>query len=178
MRISLAGLALILTLSGCAKSPDYYMRLSEEQLCVDYHYFTSININQSARGQAISRRGLDCSKYESVARAKREAEAKRSAAALAAERERQAADFQRRSQIILDSTQDMIRKSQENADRVMRDTINNLSPPTGSSSLGTLCFLKGERTSGLNKICFYDCAGSGAAHTVRSFDLCPLNITR
>ncbi len=40
------------------------------------------------------------------------------------------------------------------------------------------CVLTGEQVSGLNKICFYDCAGSGAAITVKSYQLCPLSINR
>jgi hypothetical protein len=32
-------------------------------------------------------------------------------------------------------------------------------------------FLSGERTSGMNKICFYN---DGSAITVKSYELCPL----
>lgn len=39
-----------------------------------------------------------------------------------------------------------------------------------------LCFFKGERVSGMNKICFYDCLGSTTAINVKSYELCPLNI--
>jgi hypothetical protein len=38
------------------------------------------------------------------------------------------------------------------------------------------CFLKGEQTSGMNKICYYDCLGSAAAITIKATQLCPLNI--
>ena len=38
------------------------------------------------------------------------------------------------------------------------------------------CFFKGERTSGMNKICYYDCLGSEAAITISSVSLCPLSI--
>ncbi len=38
------------------------------------------------------------------------------------------------------------------------------------------CFKSGERTSGMNKICYYDCLSSEAAITVNSYDLCPLSI--
>ncbi len=41
-----------------------------------------------------------------------------------------------------------------------------------------LCFKTGERVSGLNKICFYDCLGSAAAITISSISLCPLTINR
>jgi len=39
-----------------------------------------------------------------------------------------------------------------------------------------LCLKTGEKISGLNKICFYNCAGSEAAITVSSAELCPLSI--
>lgn len=41
-----------------------------------------------------------------------------------------------------------------------------------------MCFKSGEQTSGMNKICYYNCAGSEAATTVKSYDLCPLSIDR
>ena len=41
---------------------------------------------------------------------------------------------------------------------------------------GATAFLKGERTSGMTKICYYEFAGNEYAITVRSFELCPLNI--
>lgn len=40
------------------------------------------------------------------------------------------------------------------------------------------CFLKGEQTSNMNKICFYDCLGSAAAITVSAYSLCPLSMER
>ena len=40
----------------------------------------------------------------------------------------------------------------------------------------TTCFKTGERISGMNKICYYDCLGSEAAITISSVDLCPLTI--
>jgi hypothetical protein len=42
----------------------------------------------------------------------------------------------------------------------------------------TTCFKTGERTSGMNKICYYDCLGSEAAITIKSTELCPLSINR
>ena len=38
------------------------------------------------------------------------------------------------------------------------------------------CFKTGERTSGMNKICFYDCLGSEVAITISNVALCPLSI--
>ena len=40
----------------------------------------------------------------------------------------------------------------------------------------TTCFLKGERVSGMNKICYYDCLGSEAAITIGATQLCPLTV--
>lgn len=48
----------------------------------------------------------------------------------------------------------------------------------GAEKLAVLCFYQGEHTSGLNKICFYDCLGSQAAITVRATSLCPQTINR
>jgi hypothetical protein len=39
-----------------------------------------------------------------------------------------------------------------------------------------VCFKKGERTSGMNKICYYDCMGSDTAITIGAVELCPLTI--
>ena len=50
--------------------------------------------------------------------------------------------------------------------------------PSPAAQLALVCFGTGEQVSGLNKICFYDCAGSGAAITISSVQLCPLTIQR
>ena len=42
--------------------------------------------------------------------------------------------------------------------------------------LACLAFYKGERISGLNKICYYDHLGSTVAFNVKSYELCPINI--
>ena len=44
--------------------------------------------------------------------------------------------------------------------------------------VAVLCYLRGEEIRGLNKICFYDCAGDGYAITIDSLSLCPLDINR
>ena len=38
------------------------------------------------------------------------------------------------------------------------------------------CFKTGEQTSGMNKICYYDCVGSSKAITISATSLCPLSI--
>lgn len=40
------------------------------------------------------------------------------------------------------------------------------------------CFLKGEYTEGLNKICLYDCVRGTKAITIRATSLCPLSLYR
>lgn len=39
-----------------------------------------------------------------------------------------------------------------------------------------VCFLKGSYTSGMNRICLYDCLGSTFATTVGAAELCPLTL--
>ena len=49
--------------------------------------------------------------------------------------------------------------------------------PGAEYNVALLCFKTGERVDGMNKICYYDCAGSAAAITVRSHELCPISIS-
>ncbi len=44
--------------------------------------------------------------------------------------------------------------------------------------MAAACFLSGEQTSGMNKICYYDCMGSTVAITIGATALCPLSINR
>lgn len=44
------------------------------------------------------------------------------------------------------------------------------------SANASACFLTGERTTGMNKICYYDCIDGTRAITVRSTTLCPLSL--
>jgi hypothetical protein len=46
------------------------------------------------------------------------------------------------------------------------------------TQVAMVCFKTGEETSGLNKICYYNCMGSQAAITISSVSLCPLTIER
>ena len=52
----------------------------------------------------------------------------------------------------------------------------NISNDDAIQLASVTCFFEGEQTSGMNKICFYDCLGSAAAITISSIDLCPLSI--
>lgn len=45
-----------------------------------------------------------------------------------------------------------------------------------SSAYAGVAFLKGEQTSGMNKICFYDHLGSRVAINVKSYEQCPITI--
>ena len=45
-----------------------------------------------------------------------------------------------------------------------------------SAAFAGAAFLKGEKTSGFNKMCFYDQLGSEVAITIKSTELCPLTI--
>lgn len=51
---------------------------------------------------------------------------------------------------------------------------NQSTPP--SQQMAVMCFKTGERQSGMNKICYYDCLGSAAAITIGAVELCPLSI--
>tara|TARA_A100000164_G_C21426679_1_gene549141 strand:- start:203 stop:451 length:249 start_codon:yes stop_codon:yes gene_type:complete len=44
-------------------------------------------------------------------------------------------------------------------------------------STAQACFLSGEQTSGMNKICFYDCVSGTKSITIGATDLCPLSIS-
>ena len=72
---------------------------------------------------------------------------------------------------------DGLHKYQELAALIQSESIDKKQNDT-NPKIALLCFLTGEQVSGLNKICFYDCAGSGAAITVKSYQLCPLTINR
>lgn len=57
--------------------------------------------------------------------------------------------------------------------------LDRLSKITGNNLIiqaSVTCFSKGEQTSGMNKICYYDCLGSAAAITISAVSLCPLTI--
>lgn len=58
-----------------------------------------------------------------------------------------------------------------------------MSKATQAETRGTgdhmlMCYKTGEKTSGMNKICYYDCAGSEVAITIRSNEYCPASLDR
>ena len=63
----------------------------------------------------------------------------------------------------------------------LNEVFNNAQPSSITEKnlqLAAMCFSSGERTSGMNKICYYDCLGGQAAITIKSYELCPLSINR
>tara|TARA_B100000963_G_C22391891_1_gene564876 strand:+ start:437 stop:688 length:252 start_codon:yes stop_codon:yes gene_type:complete len=54
-------------------------------------------------------------------------------------------------------------------------TTNICESLDGNNSSGT-CFKKGERISGMNKICTYRCVTGDKSITISSTELCPLTI--
>lgn len=53
---------------------------------------------------------------------------------------------------------------------------NNISKAPERYEVASTCFNSGEETSGMNKICYYDCLGGTKAITISSVKLCPLSI--
>jgi hypothetical protein len=49
-------------------------------------------------------------------------------------------------------------------------------PYSPDQKVAVVCFKSGERMSGMNRICYYDCLGSTYAITVGVAELCPLSI--
>lgn len=45
-----------------------------------------------------------------------------------------------------------------------------------TTQVAVICFKSGERSAGMNKICYYDCLGSDVAITIGAVELCPLTI--
>jgi len=56
--------------------------------------------------------------------------------------------------------------------------LASLAYPAFVANSAVTCFKTGEQTSGMNKICYYNCMGSTAAITISSVSLCPLTIQR
>jgi hypothetical protein len=49
-------------------------------------------------------------------------------------------------------------------------------PIPSGEQLAMFCYYTGEQLSGMNKICYYNCAGSAAAITISAVQLCPMQI--
>jgi hypothetical protein len=46
------------------------------------------------------------------------------------------------------------------------------------SQIAMVCFYDSETTSGMNKVCYYNCVGSLAAITLGFAEICPMSINR
>jgi hypothetical protein len=70
-------------------------------------------------------------------------------------------------------------RANQNFENALRGLANQPSyQPTPSSSPRTSCFFTRDVTSGMNKICYYNCVGSGHAITVGAAQICPLTTVR
>ena len=72
---------------------------------------------------------------------------------------------------------DGLHEYRELATLILRESTNK-TPNDTNTKIAVLCFKTGEKVSGFNKICFYDCLGSAAAITIKSVQLCPLTINQ
>lgn len=59
----------------------------------------------------------------------------------------------------------------------MKKTLMGIALVLGSSA-ASACFLSGEETDGMNKICYYQCASGRKAITVRAMKMCPMSISQ
>jgi hypothetical protein len=57
-------------------------------------------------------------------------------------------------------------------------TLGTIAAAAFAGGLAETCFHKGDKVDGGNKICYYDCPSGEAAITVKSYQLCPLRISR
>lgn len=58
----------------------------------------------------------------------------------------------------------------------MKKLIVLIALTMSASALAGTAFYKGEKISGMNKICYYDYLGSEYAKTIRSHEVCPTTI--
>ena len=61
---------------------------------------------------------------------------------------------------------------------VLRGAPTSGTPPASRHPIeaSATCFLTGERVSGMNKICYYECVAGDVAITVSAVALCPLSL--
>jgi hypothetical protein len=58
----------------------------------------------------------------------------------------------------------------------MKKLIVLLAMIASASAFAGTAFYKGEKLSGMNKICYYDYLGSEYVKTIRSHEVCPTSI--
>ena len=176
-------------LTGC-KTAAHYTSQSAAQLCTDYLSTPSFNVNKAARREAISRRGLDCSPY--AANADRIADARNRAAWAGVASMGLQMLSQPNSTTNYANTSSMIGlKSQtsglnrlcfyNDAGSVFGLTVGAAETcPVGPSKYGSysgpsaaLGILHSSKVSGMNRLCYYNQAGSAMVRTVGAADVCP-----
>jgi hypothetical protein len=70
-------------------------------------------------------------------------------------------------------------RANQNFENALRGLANQPSYQSAPNySTGTTCHFTRETASGMNKICYYNCVGSGHAMTVGAAQLCPLTTVR
>ena len=65
----------------------------------------------------------------------------------------------------------------EYSENVVESTFPKAEPIQIAQTRET-CFKAGERTDGMNKICYYQCLSGQVAITISAVSLCPLSIRR
>lgn len=69
-------------------------------------------------------------------------------------------------------------QANQNFENTLRGLSNQQSPSIPSQSRGTSCNFTRSVVSGMNRICYYNCVGSGHAMTIGAAEICPLTTTR
>jgi hypothetical protein len=166
------------------------MTQTEAKLCTDYLSTPSFNVNKSARREAISRRGLNCSPY--AANAEEIADARNRAAWAGVARMGLQTLSQPNSTTNYANTSSMIGlKSQtsglnrlcfyNDAGSAFGLTVGAADVcPTSPSKYGSysgpsaaIGIFHSSKVSGMNRLCYYNQAGSAMVRTVGAADVCP-----
>lgn len=70
-------------------------------------------------------------------------------------------------------------RANQNFENILRGIASQPSHQSAPNySTGTACFYTHDVISGMNKICYYNCAGSGHATTIGAAQICPITTTR
>jgi hypothetical protein len=182
-------LACLAALSGCG-STQKYMSQSEAELCTNHLSLPSFNVYQAARREAISRRGLDCSPY--AANAEEIADARNRAAW---------AGVAKMGLQTLSQPNNTTNYSNTSSMLIVKSTVSGMNRlcyynqagsafgltvgaadvcPTSPSKYGSysgpsaaIGILHSSEVSGMNRLCYYNQAGSALVRTVGAADICP-----
>lgn len=137
---------------------DYFDKVPELRICVNYMAYN--DRYSSFRADSISRRKIDCSKYENIAKQKIEQQ-------IAQDKiQQQEKDrVQRQSEEGWKRYNDILERQQR-----QRNNLN-------SNRTSTNCIYKYKHNTGMNTVCYYSCP-STYAFTIPSTEICPLNIQK